>query len=112
MGKVIPLPEGGEDELRVHCRTVWRYLAGQRGAKMVQTEGGKTEQSRGMRPHWFGAWQVRGPWEGVGCEACEDGLKVMDEPANSQRTVDFSDSFPQGRCTRTIDGSGSEIRNS
>ena len=52
------------------------------------------------------------PGGGGGCEACEDGLKVMDEPANSQRAVDFSDSFPQGQCTRTTDGSGSEISNS
>lgn len=55
---------------------------------------------------------MRGPREGVGCEAGRDGIKVMDEPANSQRTVDFSDSFPQGRCSRTTDGSGSEISNS
>lgn len=39
---------------------------------MVQTEGGRAEQSWGMRPHWLGAWQVRGPQEGVGCKAGED----------------------------------------
>lgn len=69
---MFPLPEAGGDELRVHCRTVWRCPAGQRGAKMVQTEGGRAEQSCRMRPHWLGAWQVRGPQEGVGCKAGED----------------------------------------
>ena len=68
----FPLPEAGADELRVHCRTVWRGPAGQRGAKMVQTDGGKTEQSRKMQLHGLGAWQVRGPQEGVGCKAGED----------------------------------------
>ena len=32
---------------------------------MVQTDGGKTEQSRKMQLHGLGAWQVRGSQEGV-----------------------------------------------
>ena len=39
---------------------------------MVQTDGGKTEQSRKLQLHGLGAWQVRGPQEGVGCKAGED----------------------------------------
>ena len=72
LGKGFPSPEAGGDELGVHCRTC---LEGSCRAARSQDSPDRRRKDRavsGMQPHWLGAWQVRGPQEGVGCKAGED----------------------------------------
>ena len=108
----FPLPEAGADELRVHCRTVWRGPAGQRGAKMVQTDGGKTEQSRKMQLHGLGAWQVRGHRRGWGARLVRTGAHDHGPMCKFTKSCELQRELSWGQCTRTPDGSVSETSNS